>query len=159
MVMARRRGTAARAFRRAGFLPAICVLLAACGDETRLHGYAPSPEQLSEITVGVDTRATVADTVGAPGSAGVLRDSGFYYVAQEIEAYGFREPRVLRRDVVAITFDETGVVRNIERLNLEDGNVVAYTREVTDAPTEGIGFLRQLGSNLGRILPDQPDDL
>ncbi|KPQ14077.1 MAG: hypothetical protein HLUCCO18_16175, partial [Rhodobacteraceae bacterium HLUCCO18] len=40
---------------------------------------------------------------------------------------------------------------NVERFGLEDGNVVALSRRVTDSNVQGIGFLRQLLGNLGRI--------
>lgn len=137
---------------RSAVLAAAC-LLSACGTQTRNFGYAPTAAQLSDLTVGLDTRDSVADAVGSPSSAGVMGDDMFLYVAQEVERYGFREPRILRRDVVALSFDDGGVLRDVERLGLEDGNVVAYTRAATDAPTEGVGLLRQLGSNLGRIAP------
>jgi len=150
---ARGRAVPQRTWRlRAAALVGACVL-SACGTQSRNFGYAPTAAQLSELTVGRDTRETVVDAVGSPGSAGVLGGATYLYVAQEVERYGFREPRTLRRNVVALSFDEAGVLRDIEQLGLEDGNVVAYTRAATDAPTEGVGLLRQLGSNLGRIAP------
>ena len=53
--------------------------------------------------------------------------------------------------MVAIRFDDNGVVSNIERFGLEDGNVVALSRRVSASNIEGIGFLRQLMGNLGRL--------
>jgi outer membrane protein assembly factor BamE (lipoprotein component of BamABCDE complex) len=130
------------------------LLVAGCATDVRRHGYAPSPEQLSEITVGVDTRATVADAIGTPGASGVLDERGYYYVSQAVTQYGIREPEVIAREVVAISFDEAGVVRNIERFGLEEGNMVALSRRTTEDNTRGVGFLRQLLGNIGRINPD-----
>lgn len=130
------------------------MVAAGCSDELRRHGYAPSAEQLAEITVGVDTRETVADTIGTPGASGVLDETGYYYVAQAVTQYGIGEPEVVDREVVAISFDETGVVRNIERFGLEEGNVVALARRTTEDNTRGVGFLRQLLGNIGRVNTD-----
>jgi outer membrane protein assembly factor BamE (lipoprotein component of BamABCDE complex) len=157
----RKGGGPRRRASRAGIaLLAVAVLaVAGCSDAVRNHGYAPDAQALAEIAVGVDTRETVSDTLGPPSSAGVLRDSDFYYVAQSMERFGFREPQVLSRRVVAIRFDEAGVVRDVEQLDLADGEVVAFERRVTDAPTEGVGLLRQLGTNLGRLTPTSDDPL
>jgi len=130
------------------------LLVTGCSTDVRRHGYAPSPDDLAEITVGVDTRETVADTIGTPGASGVLGERGYYYVAQAVTQYGIREPEVIDREVVAISFDEAGVVRNIERFGLEDGNVVALSRRTTQDNTRGVGFLRQILGNIGRISPD-----
>ena len=44
-----------------------------------------------------------------------------------------------------------GQVENVERFGLEDGQVVALNRRVTTSNTRGVGFLRQLFSNIGNI--------
>jgi hypothetical protein len=43
----------------------------------------------------------------------------------------------------------------VERYGLEDGQVVLLSRRVTTDNTAGVGFLRQLFGNLGRIDPSQ----
>jgi outer membrane protein assembly factor BamE (lipoprotein component of BamABCDE complex) len=129
-----------------------CIgLAAACSPIVRTHGYVPPDDDLAEITVGRDTRETVAETLGSPGASGVIGDQGYYYVSQVVRQRGYRDPEVVDREIVAISFDAQGVVRNVERFGLEDGNVVALSRRVTDSNVQGIGFLRQLLGNLGRI--------
>jgi outer membrane protein assembly factor BamE (lipoprotein component of BamABCDE complex) len=81
----------------------------------------------------------------------MLRESGYYYVAQRFRTVGPREPEVISREVVAISFDADGVVRNVERYGLEDGNVVAFSRRVTDSSVRDVSFLRQLLGNIGRF--------
>ncbi|WP_116131775.1 outer membrane protein assembly factor BamE [Tropicimonas sp. IMCC34043] len=123
----------------------------ACSPIYRTHGYAPTDAELAAITPGVDTRETVADAVGTPSSGGVLRDSGYYYVSQRMRTYTYHEPEVVEREVVAISFDKNGVVTNIERYGLKDGNVVALSRRTTAASVENLGFLRQLLGNIGAL--------
>lgn len=134
----------------------LCLALAmtAIAGCTRLydyHGYTPTDEQLAEITVGKDTRETVAEVIGAPSSAGVLKESGYYYVSQKIETFAYRAPEVIEREVVAISFDKRGVVSNVERFGLQDGNVVALSRRVTSSNVEGLTFLQQLFGNIGSL--------
>ena len=127
--------------------------LMACTAIYRNHGYVPSDEDLAAIKVGVDTRDTVAESVGSPGASGVLKESGYYYVATRMRHYGPREPQVVSRELVAISFDQRGVVRNIERYGLEDGRVIPLSTRVTSSSVEDKTFLRQLLGNLGRFNP------
>ena len=129
------------------------VVAAACTPIIKKHGYIPPPEDLAEIKVGVDTRDTVAENIGAPSSSGVVRDSDYYYVSSRIRHYGPKRPEVISRELVAISFDQRGVVRNIERFGLEDGVVVVLDRRVTDSSVQNKGFLRQLLGNIGNFNP------
>ena len=132
---------------------ACLAVAAACSPIFRDHGYIPPPEDLAEIKVGVDTRESVIESIGAPSSSGVVRDSGFYYVSSRIRHYGPRKPEVVERELLAISFDQRGVVRNIERFGLEDGNVITLERRVTESSIESNGFLRQLLGNIGNFNP------
>lgn len=139
----------------AAAVAALVLALAACSPIVRNHGYVPSDEDLSLLTVGVDTRETVAAAVGQPVAGGVVDGSGFYYVRSRWETFGPRAPREADRQVVAITFDEAGTVENIERFGLEQGRVVTLSRRVTETSIRNISFIRQLLGNVGRIRADQ----
>ena len=129
------------------------ILLAGCGEITRTTGYVPEDADLEAIVVGRDTRTTVETIIGSPSTEGILDTSGWYYVRSDYRTVAYRAPVEEDRQVVAISFDEEGVVTNIERFGLEDGQVIALSRRVTDDNVKGIGFLRQLFGNLGRIDP------
>ena len=134
---------------------ATALALAACSPVLRQHGYVPPEEDLQLITVGVDTRESVANLVGRPSSSGVLADGGFYYVSSTQRIFGPMQPRVIDREVVAISFDQAGLVSNVERFGLERGVVVPLSRRVTYSNSADPGFLRQIFSNLGRIDPSR----
>ena len=129
------------------------LAIMACSPVFKNHGYVPRPEDLAEVKVGVDTRDTVLETLGAPSSSGVLRDSGYYYVASKVRFRGPRRPEVVERQLVAVSFDQRGVVQNIERFGLEDGYIVVLDRRVTDSGVQNTGFLRQLLGNIGNFNP------
>ncbi len=129
--------------------------LGACSPTYQNHGYIPPEEELDQIVVGIDTRATVEETVGSPSSAGVLRESGYFYVRSRMRTVGFLEPQEVERQVLAISFDEAGVVTNIERFGLEDGLVVPIARRTTDTGVRDTTFVQQLLRNIGRFDPAQ----
>ena len=131
------------------------TVLASCSPVYQNHGYIPSDEELALIEVGKDTRETVAATLGRPSSEGLLNDVGWFYVQSRWKHFGAMPPNEIDRQVVSVTFDEGGVVQNVERFGLEKGNVVALSRRVTDSNVKGVSFLRQLFGNIGRLRADQ----
>lgn len=131
----------------------LCLTLGACAASYRNHGYIPPEDQLDQIVVGLDTRASVEDTVGPPGITGVVNGGGYYYVRSRVRSFGFRAPDEVERQVLAISFDNAGVVSNIESFGLQDGQVVPLTRRVTESAVSNKSFLRQLLGNIGRIGP------
>ncbi|MAY85693.1 MAG: cell envelope protein SmpA [Pseudooceanicola sp.] len=113
----------------------------------------PNDEDLAKISVGRDTRDSVTEAVGTPGVSGVLNNDGYYYVASRMRHYGATAPKEVSREVLAISFDSRGIVRNIERFGLEQGRVIALNRRVTDNGETDRTFIRQLLGNLGNIGP------
>ncbi|MDW4497589.1 outer membrane protein assembly factor BamE [Sulfitobacter sp. D35] len=132
---------------------ALTVGLGACQAQYRNHGYVPSAEELSQIAVGVDTRASVEEALGSTGAGSVAGDRGIYYVRSRVRSFAIREPEVVDRRVVAISFNDAGVVSNVESFGLERGRMVPLTRRVTSSPSDDKPFLNQLLGNLGRIGP------
>lgn len=139
-------------FRQAGLVLCL-VAVTGCTAQYRNHGYVPSDEDLNNIIVGVDTRDTVAETVGPPSTSDMMDESGFYYVETRIKRFAYQEPEIVDRSVVAITFDSAGVVRNIETFGLEAGRVVPLSKRVTEPVGETNNFLKRLLSVLGRFDP------
>jgi outer membrane protein assembly factor BamE (lipoprotein component of BamABCDE complex) len=130
-------------------------LVAGCSPVYRNHGFVPTEFQLREVAVGADTRETVQQKIGTPGTTGVLGEDAWYFVGSRWEHFAFRAPRPVEREIVAVSFAPDGRVRNIERFGLEDGRVIALSRRVTDDNIEGVSFLRQLFGNVGRINLDR----
>lgn len=136
---------------RIGLVTLLCIALAGCTARYRTHGYVPSEDELQQIVPGVDTRATVEDLVGVPSTSGTRNESGFYYIESDVRHFAWKQPEVVDREVLAITFDSTGVVENIERFGLEEGQVVPIARRITRSGDGDISFIRKLFGNIGGI--------
>lgn len=130
-------------------------MTAACTPIYQRNGYVPETADLDRIEVGKDTRETVAAIVGRPSTAGLLNDVGWFYVQSKWRTIGPLAPVEMDRQVVAITFDKSGKVENVERFGLEKGQVVALSRRITQPNVRSAGFLRQLFGNIGRVSTDQ----
>lgn len=138
---------------RRGTYAAVCVVLAcvlpACTPIVNSHGYTPADDQLAEIVVGKDTRDTVAEKIGQPFNVGVGQARAWYYISSTDEIFGPRKPKTVRRDIVAIRFNDADAVENIETFDVQDGQVVRLTARVTDSAVSELSLLRQIFGNVG----------
>jgi outer membrane protein assembly factor BamE (lipoprotein component of BamABCDE complex) len=130
------------------------VVLAAAAGCTRIerfHGFAPTDADLSVVQVGQSTKDSVLASFGPPLSDGTLENNAIYYVSSQFSHFGALAPEEVDRQVVAIRFDGSDVVRNVTRYTLEDGQVVALDRRVTEDGINDVTFLGQLLGSFGRI--------
>ena len=127
--------------------------LTACAAIYQKHGYVPTEEQLAEVVVGVDTKDSVAESIGVPTASGVLNDGGYYYVSTLMRTRGAGATKPVSRSLVAINFDSRQVVSGVERYSLEDGRAIPLERRVSSSSVENKTFLRQLMGNLGNFNP------
>ncbi len=146
-------GTAISRGLRFGLIGLLVVMVSACSTIYRNHGYVPTEDELATLEVGVDTRETVAEKVGRPTASGLLNDVGWFYVQSRWAYRGAFEPREIERQVVSITFAESGTVQNVERFGLERGKVVPLSRRVTESNVKGLSFIQQLLGTFGRLSP------
>ena len=127
--------------------------LVACTPLYTNHGFVPDDNDLADIAAGVDTRDTVAAFLGRPSVEGLVGETQWFYVRSQWKTVGAKAPKEVDRQVLAITFDATGVVTNIERFGLDKGEIVAISRRVTTEPVKGRNVLSQIFGNIGRIDP------
>ena len=147
-------GRTATVMARLGRLGLACAFvagLAACGSVYRNHGYVPPEEDLAQLQVGTDTRESAAQKVGRPSASGLLNDTGWFYVQSRWEQKGIRPAQEIDRQVVALTFSDSGTLANVERFGMERGQIVPLSRRVTESNVEGMSVLRRLFSNFGRL--------
>lgn len=139
--------------RKAALLLCGALMLGACAPQYANHGYIPPQEELAQVRPGIDTRASVVETLGPSATGSVAGDSDVYYIRSRVRSFGMFEPEVVEREVVAISFNANGTVSTVERFGLERGQEVPLARDVTDTDADNRSFLRQLLGNVGRIGP------
>lgn len=133
------------------FALTVPVMLSACAPIYRNHGYVPPEHDLAQVVVGQTNQTELEGLIGRPSSQGLLTGSAWYYVGSRWETFGAREPREIDRQVVAISFTESGTVANVERFGLERGQVVVLSRRVTESGVPNVNLVRQLMGNVGRV--------
>lgn len=134
---------------------ALGLWTAGCAPTTQVHGYIPSPADVARIQPGVDTIATVEETLGLPSSTGILRDSAWFYVQSVFENYTYNPARVVDRTVLVVSFNPDGVVTGIDRYGIEAGRIVNLTSRTTDTGGRQLGVLEQIFGNILNVDAEQ----
>ena len=136
---------------------AVVMTATACTPRIDQRGNRPDEEQVVLINPGVDDKNRVAELIGTPSTISTFDDRTWYYISKRTETTAFFDPELVDQEVLAISFDEGGIVENMRVYGPEDGRTIAYVDRTT--PTEGneLTFIQQLLGNLGRFNPEGDD--
>lgn len=125
----------------------------ACSPIYESHGYAPSEAELRQLAVGGSGKGEVANAIGQPMVVNDRYGDSWFYVRSRFRIYGMEEAEVVDRSVVVVSFDESGIVSNVERYSLADGKAVALSRRVTETNLGRLNIVEQLLRSVGRVDP------
>lgn len=145
-------------FRKAGLLAAVIAstaLVSACNPTLRSHGFRYPTGEVPEFTPGEDTQATVLAALGNPSTRGTFEQDTWYYVSATREYLAYLRPDTRERRIMAIRFDDDGVVSEIDEFGLEDGRVVALVDRETPTRGRELSVLEQILGSVGRVPTDQ----
>lgn len=142
---------------RLNLLPCLVLFaVSACSPNVVTRGHVEEPDWKQALSIGTATRDDVFNVLGSPSTRSSFGEDTWYYITTKRENFAFFRPEITDQDVVAITFDNSGVVSDIKELGEADMRKdVQFTERET--PTEGhqMTFVEQLLSNVGRF--NRPD--
>lgn len=142
---------------RAGGLAVVmlALMLAACAPREIQTGFLPDEDRVGEIKTGVHDRDSIAQLLGSPTSVATFEDRTWYYISRRSEKLAFLDAKTLDQQVIAIHFDDSGIVKNVTRYSMEDGRVIDPVSRTTRTRGRELGFLEQVFGNLGRFNTDE----
>ena len=132
---------------------ALALTAAGCAPRIDQRGNKPDEDQVVQINPGVDDKNRVAELIGTPSTISAFDDRTWYYISKRTETTAFFDPETTDQEILAINFDEGGIVESMKVYGQEDGRTIAYVDRTT--PTEGneLTIMQQLLGNLGRFNP------
>jgi len=150
-------------FRKAAFAAAAVSLLAtgACMPITTYSGFQAIEVNPADVKPGEDTKSTVTAKLGSPSVTSTFDPNTWFYMSQVTDRVAFYQPRVAKRDIVAINFDKaTEQVLSVNQYTLRDGKVIAYNERETPTRGREMTILEQLLGNVGRggMLPRDDEE-
>ena len=130
---------------------AAAVALTGCSEQITKHGHQFHETDLQAIQPGM-SQEQVKATLGTPATSAVVGNgNAFYYISSTMSQSAFFTPSEKDRQVVAVYFNEGGVVEKVANYGLKDGKVFDFISRTTPAPGgKDEGVLKSLFRNLGK---------
>jgi outer membrane protein assembly factor BamE (lipoprotein component of BamABCDE complex) len=131
-----------------------CLLVGGCSffeAKPQLRGNHVDADQLKELVPGTSTRTDVTALIGSPTARATFDDNTWIYISEVTRPRIAQVQGVLSQDVLVLSFNEQGVLRDMKRLNQEDGLPVTVVARTTPSPGTEASFLQQLFGNIGRF--------
>jgi len=125
--------------------------LPGCAKSVETRGYLMDESLVSEIRPGVDNRASVLAALGTPTVPGTFDDENWYYVTRTQESWAFFRPDVVDNQVLQVSFDQSGNVKEIARAGMEAAREISPVGDRTPTRGKELGFFEQIFSNIGRF--------
>lgn len=130
---------------------AAALMAASCSPIQSNNGYVPDQELVEKVRPGVHDRDSILELLGSPTSVAQFTPEVWYYVRREAEQLAFLPEKVTVQTVVAVKFNEVGIVTDIQQYDLEDGKDIELVDRITPTRGKELTFLGQLFGNIGRF--------
>lgn len=140
---------------RAAILLGGCFLggCAFLGPAPQPRGNHVDPDQLKQLVPGVSTQADATALLGSPTTKATFDANTWIYIAQMTRPVVGGTQAVLHQNVVALSFDDHGVLRGVKTLNKSNALGATMVSRETPSPGTEASVLQQLFGNVGRFTP------
>ena len=123
---------------------AALALLIACAPVVSQRGYVPDPSNEGAIKSGADTKTSVQSRLGYASTTATFGNDSWYYISATEKQVAFFNPTILKRQVLAVYFDNQNKVTGVRHYGLQDGHVIAFETRETPARGRETTFLQEL---------------
>lgn len=143
-------------FRTIHLLTAATILIgaSACTPTVSQRGNMLEDTQIQRVETGVSTRSDVLRNLGSPTTVAPFNEDIWYYIGQTTEKRGILDPKVKEERVVAVVFNQEGIVEQVSDIDRDRINIPL---ERDSTPTHGneTNFMQQFFGNLGKFNPQE----
>lgn len=122
-----------------------------CSPIMHRQGKLPEKEEIEKIVQGVHTREDVIKILGSPTAQSTFDKKVWYYISKLTSQEAFFEPKVLDQQVLAISFDNKGLVQEITKRDLSDKQDINYVERITETEGHSGSLASQVFGNFGRM--------
>ena len=127
-----------------------CTVLTGCESVVTQHGNIIDPIALAKIEPGKTRLIEVEAIFGKPSAKGAFDSGRIYYVSQLMEEKPGGKNLPIDRTVVAFSYNESGVITEIDVIDDTTGITVFHRDEKTPTPGDTFGILEQIFRNVSR---------
>jgi outer membrane protein assembly factor BamE (lipoprotein component of BamABCDE complex) len=127
--------------------------LAACSPRTAIRGNLVTESQVARIKVGETNQRTASQLLGPPSARSTFDKQIWYYIGTREEKWAFMNPSIDQQRVVAVYFNERGVVERVQHYNEAHARDIDVVSRETPTTGRSVGFFEQIFGNIGAAPP------
>ncbi len=131
------------------------ITLTACAPQINNHGEILKQEVTDKIEVEKFTKNDVQNLLGSPTFIAPFDENKWYYIGIEQENFAFYETKDVKQDVLVLSFDEMGILKNKELLDSSEKVNVVFDKDETPVSGHKRGVLTDIVGNIGRFQKEE----
>ncbi len=130
----------------------VCVIaLGACSPKVAQRGVMPDIDAIASIVPQESSKSDVERRLGSPSSINMFGEETWMYIGETTETVAFLERTVNERSVLIVSFDEKGIVQDIQAHGLDVAREVEPIERTTPTVGKNLTVIEQLMGNLNRF--------
>ena len=130
---------------------AFLLCLSACQPRITTHGFMPRNDLTAKLQPGMQNKTQVEDILGSPTIIATFDQNIWYYITQTTENESFFKPKLIDQQILALTFDETGLLSSLETKSIVDAKHIEPHSGKTPTMGRKLSIFQQLFGNFGRF--------
>ena len=119
----------------------------------QVRGNPVDADQLKELVVGTSTKTDAQSLLGSPTAHATFDDNTWLYISEVTRPEIARTQGVMKQNVTALSFDQSGVLKDVRRLDSKNALPVQTVDRRTPSPGTEASFMQMLLGNIGKFSP------
>lgn len=136
------------------FLILAFFLTSSCLSRYQEHGYIFESIEKDEIETDLSSKNQVFAIMGSP-TITVDDENGenWVYFSENVRNLLFFKPKVIKREIFVVKFDENDIVNEFATYSLNDQRDIDFDGDFTNSSNKKPGFFKSLFGNIGQVTP------
>jgi len=130
-----------------------CSMPAFLSFPPQVRGNRVDVDQMKQLVPGTSTSKDAVALLGTPTAKATFDDNTWLYITETTRPVIAGTLAVLDQEVIALSFDDKGVLRGISEKTAADAWPVSMASGATPSPGSEANFMQQLLGNVGRFNP------
>ena len=123
----------------------------ACQPRITTHGFMPRNDLTAKLQPGKQDKNQVANILGSPTIIATFDQNVWYYITQTTENKSFFKPELIDQQILALTFDESGLLALLETKSILDAKRIEPHSGKTPTVGRKLSIFQQIFGNFGRF--------
>lgn len=131
------------------------TFITSCISNIEKKGYSFDSSDQHQLQEGVTSRESTLKMMGSPTIISDLTgEESWIYYSEEVKNLLFFIPKITKREILLIKFDESNTIKKIEKFSLaNEKNRVKFNPIYTEVKSHETGFFKSIFNNIGKVKP------